>query len=58
MSGYVLDREVVEGAIVDAIRKLRPSRETVDAKRQALQAEIAKIEAEQARYVAAIAVAG
>ena len=58
VSDYVLDREIVEGAIVDAIRELRPSRDTVDAKRQVLQTEIRKLEDEQGRYVAAIAVAG
>lgn len=58
VSDYVLDREIVEGAITDAIRELRPSRDAADARRGSLQAEIRKLEDEQARYVAAIAVSG
>jgi hypothetical protein len=57
VSDYVLDPEIVEGAIADAIRELRPSRDTVEAKRAALLADIKVLEDEQARYVAAIAVA-
>ena len=58
VSDYVLDPDIVEGAIADAILELRPSRDKVDAKRTVLQAEILKLEDEQARFVAAIAIAG
>ena len=58
VSDYVLDREVVEGAIADAVRELRPSRDSVEARHGALTEEIRKLESEQARYVAAIAIAG
>jgi hypothetical protein len=58
VSGYVLDSEIVEGAIADAIEELRPSRDTLDQKRFTLQAEIRRVEAEQERLVAAIAAAG
>jgi site-specific DNA recombinase len=55
---YVLDPEIVEGAIVDAIQELRPGRDTIEAKRQSLVADLARIETEQLRFVAAIAAAG
>ena len=58
LSDFVLDREVVEGAILDAVQELRPSRDTVEAKRTALEAELRRLEEEQGRLVAAIAVAG
>ena len=58
VSGYVLDPEIIEGAIADALRDLRPTRETVEAKRAALLADLRTLAEEQARYVAAIAVAG
>ena len=58
MADYVLAPEVVEGAIVDAIAELRPSRDTVEMKRKALAAELRQVEQEQARIVAAIAAAG
>ena len=58
MSTYVLDPDIVEGAIADAIRELRPSPDTIEDKRQALQAELRGLDAKQLNYVAAIAKAG
>lgn len=58
LSDYVLDREIVEGAIADAIQELRPSRDAVEARRADLQTKIKRLEEEQDRYVAAIAIAG
>ena len=58
LSEYILDPEIVEGAIVDAVRELRPSRDVTEARRVALLAEIRKLEIEQERYVAAIAATG
>ena len=58
LSDFVLDHEVVEGAIPDAVQELRPSRDTVEAKRAALEAELRKLEGEQASLVAAIARTG
>jgi hypothetical protein len=55
---YVLDPEIVEGALADALQELRPSHGAVDDKRAALQAELRRVEAGQSRYVAAIGVAG
>jgi hypothetical protein len=55
---YVLDPKIVEGALVDAINRLQPSREIVDAKRRVLTARLAEVDREQANCVAAIAVAG
>ena len=57
-SDFVLDPEVVEGAIVDAVEELRPSRDTIETKRAAIDAELRKLEKEQAQYVAAISIAG
>src|SRR5262249_31230641 len=58
LSQYVLNPAVVEGAIVDALAELRPSQEALSTKCAALELEIRKVEAEQSRLVAAIAVAG
>ena len=58
MADYVLAPEVVEGAILDAVQELRPSHDTVEAKRAALGAELRRVEEEQARFVAAIAKVG
>ena len=58
MADFVLAPEVVEGAILDAIAALRPSRATVETKRAALAVELGRVEQEQARFVAAIAAAG
>lgn len=54
----VLDPEIVAGAIQDAIVELRPSRDTVIGKREALLADLRKLDEQQGRYVAAIAQAG
>ena len=58
IADYVLAPEVVEGAILDAIAELRPSGDTVETRRAALVAELRQVEAEQARFVAAIAATG
>src|SRR5687768_5899023 len=58
VSSYVLNPEIVEGAIADAVRALRPSRDAVAATRAALVADVRRLEDEQARFVTAIAVAG
>ena len=53
------DTEFLVGtAILDAIAALRPSKDTVETKRAALAVELGRVEQEQARFVAAIAVAG
>ena len=54
----MLAPDVVKGAILDAIAELRPSGDTVETRRVALVAELSQVEAEQARFVAAIAAAG
>jgi hypothetical protein len=54
----VLDPEIVAGAIQDAIAELRPSRDTMDGKREALLADLRKLEEQLGRYVLAIAQAG
>ena len=58
VSDIALDPEIVAGAIQDAIADLRPSRETIDGKRNALLADLKKLDEQQSRYVAAIAQAG
>ena len=58
LSSYVLDPEIVEGAIADALAELRPSSDVMERRRGVLQTEIRKLEEEQARFVAAIAIAG
>jgi DNA invertase Pin-like site-specific DNA recombinase len=58
LSDYVMAPVIVEGAVVDAVAELQPAREMRQGQRAALQAQIRKLEQEQARFVAAIAVAG
>jgi hypothetical protein len=58
LSSYVLDPEIVEGAIADALAELRPTSDDMERRRGAVHAEIRRVEEEQARFVAAIAVAG
>ena len=58
IADYVLVPEVVEGAIRDAVRELRPSREVAEATRAGLDAELRRVEQEKGRLVAAIATAG
>ena len=58
LSSYVLDPEIVEGAIADALSELRPSSDIMERRRGAIQTEIRKLEEEQAKFVAAIAIAG
>jgi hypothetical protein len=58
LSRYVLDLEVVEGAIGDALAVLQPSGEILESRRAALATDIRRLEDEPARLVAAIAIAG
>lgn len=57
LAAYVLAPEVVEGAIADAVRTLRPSRAEADARTAALAGRLRQVEAEQAKLVAALTVA-
>src|SRR5947208_14304119 len=43
MSDYVLDPEIVDVAIMDAVQELRPSRDLLEAKRQILQADVRRL---------------
>src|SRR3990172_6152276 len=52
----VLQPEIIEGAIADAVEALRPQAGTVDAQRADLQAQLAAVEDELARLAEAIAV--
>jgi site-specific DNA recombinase len=58
LSEHVLDPAIVERAIVDALAELRPESDAVEKRRTTLQSEIRKLEEEQERFVAAIAIAG
>lgn len=58
ISDVVLDPSIVEGAIEDAVQELRPSRDSIEGKRQALERDLRKVDETQGRYVAAIAAAG
>jgi hypothetical protein len=53
-----LDPDVVEGAIARALKELRPSQDALDSRRENPQAEIRRVESEQEKFVAALAVAG
>ena len=55
---YVLDKDIVDGAIMDAIAELRPAADAVSAARAGLEGEIRKLEGEQGRLVKSIALAG
>jgi site-specific DNA recombinase len=55
---YVLDPDVVEGAIADSLEELRPSAEATVATRAALETELRRVESQQQRYADAIATAG
>jgi hypothetical protein len=55
---YVLDPEIVEGAIVDAVQELQGSRGSVDGTRSVLLTELGRVEEEQRRLVTAIASGG
>ncbi len=58
VADYVLDPEIVDGAVADALAELRPDNEAIEGRRALLGDEIRKLEAEQAKFVAAIAIAG
>jgi hypothetical protein len=58
MESVVLDPDIVAGAIQDAIAELRPTRGSIEAKRDALLADLRRLQEQQARYVAAIGQAG
>lgn len=49
---------MLEGAILDAVQELRPSRALVEAKRMSLQAEVRPVETDQEQYIALAAAAG
>jgi hypothetical protein len=54
----VLNPDVVEGAIRDAVSALRPAAETVDATRATLTAQVRQLDAELSRLAAAVAAGG
>lgn len=54
LSRYVLDPDVVEGAIADALAELQPSHAALEGRRIELRSEVRKLEDEQARLVAAL----
>src|SRR6266851_3888953 len=54
----VLDPEIVESAIADALIELQPSADALDTARAALAVDLRRVEEEQRRYAAAIATAG
>lgn len=58
LADVMLDPDIVAGAIEDAIRELRPSRDAIEEQRQRLQGELKEVEAAQGRYIQAIGVAG
>jgi hypothetical protein len=53
----VLRPDVVMDAIEGAVRRLQPSEETVAARREQITTELRRLDEEQQRYIAAIAVA-
>jgi DNA invertase Pin-like site-specific DNA recombinase len=52
------DRELIEGALADAIAELCPTADVIDVKRDALVCELRDVEHTQARLIDAIATAG
>lgn len=54
----VLDPEIVEGAIEDALSELRPSGDAADVGRAALEAVLRRAEDERQRYVDAVGKVG
>ncbi len=54
----VLDPEIVQGAIQDAIAELRPSRNVLETKRTTLDSELRRVDEQEGRFVAAIAADG
>jgi site-specific DNA recombinase len=57
VSDFVLDPAVVDGAVADALAELRPVGDAINERPTAVGAEIRKLEDEQAKFVAAIAIA-
>jgi hypothetical protein len=55
---YVLDPEIVEGAIQDAIAELQPGSDSADVMRTAIQRELRDVEQAQTRLLEAITTAG
>ena len=55
---YVLQPDVIEGAILDAVARLRPQAETVEAQRAELRVRLQTVNEELARLAAAIAGGG
>ena len=53
----VLQPDVVEGAIADAVRRLTPNIEALEAQRARITARTPALEAEKLNFVAAVAVA-
>jgi len=58
IESVVLDPSIVAGAIEDAIAELRPTRGSIEAKREALLTDLRRFEEQQGRYIAAIGRAG
>ncbi len=58
VADYVLDPEIVEGSIADALAELRPARDAVEAARAKLSIDLRTLEVEITNYVAALATAG
>jgi site-specific DNA recombinase len=58
LATHVLDAEVVEGAIQDALAELRAPAATAEATRATLESDLKRVEQEQQRYAEAIASAG
>jgi site-specific DNA recombinase len=58
LSDYVLQPDIVEGAILDAVVLLRPSAETLEAQRAALEKQLRAAEEEAARLAEALARGG
>ena len=54
----MVDPEIVESAIADALIELQPSADALDTARAALAVDLRRVEEEQRRYAAAIAAGG
>src|SRR5690349_11259660 len=55
---YVLQPDIIDGAIHDAIEALKPKRDAIEARRQHLEGQIRIVEQETSRLAAAIAAGG
>jgi site-specific DNA recombinase len=58
LEDYVLDPDVIEGAILDAVQELRPSRAASEARRMTLKKDLRQVDKEQDRLVAAVSAGG